>query len=189
MDTLVESLPMSAVQGGVETQHETFEELIRQFGGSIYRMAHRLTGNEADAEDLAQEAILEAFRAFHRFRPGSSFMGWISRIMTHTFIDAVRTKRRHPLDPLESASLRQPFDRQALPEEVVVHAEERAAVHQALATLPPAHRLAVVLIDLEDLSYEEASAIMRCPIGTVRSRLHRGRSMLRDRLSPHLGEV
>lgn len=180
---------MSAAQGGVEERPETFEDLIRKFGGAIHRMAYRLTGNEADAEDLAQEAILEAFRAFHRFRPGSTFMGWIYRIMTHTFIDAVRSRRRHPLDSLESANLRQPFEGPAVPEEAVVRAEERAVVHRALATLPPEYRLAVVLIDLEDLSYEEASAIMRCPVGTVRSRLHRGRSMLRDRLSPHLGEV
>lgn len=188
MEVLLESLSM-VVNGRVQAGQETFEDLVRQYGGVIYRMAYRLAGNEADAEDLAQQAIIEAFRAFNRFQPGSRFDRWVFRIMTHTFIDGMRRRRRHPLTSLQDPNLDEPLDQSPLPEDVAVQKERSAAVHRALAALPPEYRLAVVLIDLEDLSYEEASEVMRCPLGTVRSRLHRARVMLRGQLKHHLDEA
>lgn len=189
MEVLMERFPVPAVGENTEVRHETFEGLVRQHGEAIYRMAYRLTGNDADAEDLAQEAILEAFRAFSRFRPGSRFDRWVYRIMTHTFIDDVRRRRRHPLESLDSPDLREPLDRAPTPEERAVRGQLSAAVHAALAALPPEYRLTAVLIDLEGLSYEEASEMMHCPVGTVRSRLHRAREALREQLARHLGEA
>lgn len=189
MEVLTESLSVLAVGREVEVQHDPFEFLVRQYGQAIYRMAYRLTGNEADAEDLAQEAVLEAFRAFNRFRPGSRFDRWVYRIMTHTFIDGMRRRRRHPLASLEDPTLGESLNRAPLPEELALQMERTAAVHEALAALPQGCRVAVVLIDLEGLSYEEASEMMHCPVGTVRSRLHRARVALRQRLARYLGEA
>jgi RNA polymerase sigma-70 factor (ECF subfamily) len=170
-----------------------FEELVQRHGTQIYRVAYRLTGNHDDAEDLAQEAIVEAFRAFDRYQPGTYFDRWLYRIMSRTYIDTVRRRNRRPCvsldapmsaegDPLTSVLGDSSLDPQHLTETLDLD----GAIQSALGRLPDEFRAAVVLADIEGLSYDEIAAALRCPVGTVRSRLHRARQMLRAALGPHL---
>lgn len=188
MEIVVDRLDVRAADMAREQTPETFEELLRRHGMAIFRMAYRLTGNEVDAEDLAQDAMLEAFRAFHKFAPGTHFDRWVHRIMARTFIDSVRWRRRHPTVPLQEPELAPQADQTAQPEDAAWRAEQNTQVHRAVAELPPEFRQAVVLVDLAGLSYEEAAETMHCAVGTVKSRLHRGRSLLRERLQPLLRE-
>lgn len=165
---------------------ELFESLITEHWRLIYRIAFRLTGNQSEADDLAQEAVLEAFRAFPRFQPGTRFDRWVARIMTHTFIDGTRRRRRHAVVSLDEANAVEPADPAPGLEERASQHELHDRVQQALTGLAPEFRTAVVLVDLEGHSYEDASRIMRVPIGTVRSRLHRARHALRHVLEPVL---
>lgn len=185
--SLTQSAPMpsaGALPGAGERL--AFEELIRRHGPALYRMAYRLSGNQADAEDLTQDTIVEALRTFGRFRPGSRFDSWAFTIMRHRFIDRVRRLRRHPMLPLEPSETFAPPDTSIPPDEAAIRGEQSEVIHRAVADLPPAFRIAVVLVDMEGLSYEEAARVMECPPGTVRSRLHRGRSRLRRSLAPLL---
>ncbi len=186
MELAVDRPQAVAAASAADPSAESFEALVRRHGPAIYRMAYRMTGNEADAEDLTQDAVLEAFRAFRKFQPGTHFDRWIYRIMTRTFIDSVRRRRRHPTISLEQPEVRPPVEPGDHPDEAMARAEVSQQVHRVLATLPPEFRQTVILVDLEDLSYEEAARIMGCAVGTVRSRLHRGRCLLRERLRPYV---
>lgn len=165
-----------------------FEDLVYRHGRALYRMAYRLTGNEADAEDLTQDTVLEALRTYGRFQPGSRFDSWAFTIMRHRFIDRMRRLRRHPMMSLDAPEFTATPDPDLPPDEAAIRGEQRAFILRAMADLPPEFRLAIVLVDVEGLSYEEASHIMGCRLGTVRSRLHRGRSILRCTLAPLLSE-
>jgi RNA polymerase sigma-70 factor (ECF subfamily) len=167
-------------------KEDPFESLITEHWRLIYRIAFRLTGNQTEADDLAQEAVLEAFRAFPHFQPGTRFDRWIARIMTHTFIDGTRRRRRHAVRSLDEPDAVDPVDPAPAPEEKASQRELYDQVQRALTELAPEFRTAVVLVDLEGHSYEDASRIMRVPIGTVRSRLHRARHALRRSLGPVL---
>jgi RNA polymerase sigma-70 factor, ECF subfamily len=171
-----------------------FEELVHRHQTQIYRVAFRLTGNHDDAEDLAQEAIVEAFRAFDRYQEGTYFDRWLYRIMSRTFIDTVRRRNRRPFvsldapmsaegDPLTSVLGDSSQDPQQLTETMDLD----GAIQSALDRLPEEFRTAVVLADIEGLSYDEVAVALRCPVGTVRSRLHRARQMLRAALRPQQG--
>jgi RNA polymerase sigma-70 factor (ECF subfamily) len=177
-----QSLDLPAIAVAEEQPAESFEALVRRHGPAIYRLAYRMTGNEADAEDLTQDALLEALRAFGKFQPGTHFDRWIYRIMTRTFIDSVRWRRRHPAISLDLPDARPPVESGDSPDDAVIRSEAGQQVHRALATIPKEFRQAIVLVDLEGLSYEDAARVMDCAVGTVRSRLHRGRSLLRSRL-------
>jgi RNA polymerase sigma-70 factor (ECF subfamily) len=165
---------------------ELFESLVTEHWRLIYRIAFRLTGNQSEADDLAQDAVLEAFRAFSHFQPGTRFDRWLARIMTHTFIDHTRRRRRHAVVSLDEGDAAEPADPAPGPEERASQHELHDRVQRALTGLAPEFRTAVVLVDLEGHSYEDASHIMGIPIGTVRSRLHRARHALRHTLEPLL---
>jgi len=167
-----------------------FQALIAGNRAAIYRVAYRLTGNHEDAQDLVQEGLIEAFQAFDRFRIGTHFDRWVSQIMTHTYIDKFRRRRRLsaiPLDAIaqqgEEGSL---ADSSADPQQMLDRAAFSDTLQGALDRLSPEFRAAVVLCDVNGLSYEEASRVLRCPVGTVRSRLHRARSQLQVWLRPLL---
>jgi len=171
-----------------------FEELVQRHQTQIYRVAYRLTGNHDDAEDLAQEAIVEAFRAFDRYQPGTYFDRWLYRIMSRTFIDTVRRRHRRSFVSLdapmgaEGAPLTSVLgDSSQDPQQLTETLDLDGAIQSALDRLPEEFRTAVILADIEGLSYDEVAVALRCPVGTVRSRLHRARQMLRDALGPHLG--
>nr|MBA2699215.1 RNA polymerase sigma factor SigE [Nocardioidaceae bacterium] len=148
----------------------------------VFRLAYRLTGNRHDAEDLTQEVFVRVFRSLHSYRPGT-FEGWLHRITTNLFLDQARRKQRIRFDSLpEDAADRLPG---RLPTPDVGYDEQTfdSDVELALADLPPDFRVAVVLCDIEGLSYEEIAETLEVKIGTVRSRIHRGRSLLRKALA------
>jgi RNA polymerase sigma-70 factor (ECF subfamily) len=141
---------------------------------ALYGTAFRLTRNPFDAEDLVQETLLRAFRAFDRYRPGTNIRSWLFTILRRVQVDAFRKARRRPrTEELmeDSASLPPPQDALASGGEDLA---------RALESLAEPFRLAVILRDLEDLSYQDIARIMECPIGTVMSRIHRGRALLRS---------
>ena len=167
-----------------------FEQLVARYQRHMYRVAYRLTGNHDDAQDLVQDALFEAFRNFHRFERGTRFDRWLYRIMTNRHIDKVRRSSRLPVlsldQPADTSDGRDQSwdvaDEGGDPADLVVEDVLDEHIQQALNEIPFEYRQAVILADIEELSYEECARVLRCPIGTVRSRLHRGRHLLRERL-------
>ena len=168
-----------------------FQEEALPLLDSLYSGALRMTRNPADAEDLVQETMLRAYRAFDRFEAGTNLKAWLFRIMTNAYINTYRKKQREPLkvsqDELEEFDLYQElklhdpeYSRSA--ETVVLDQLVDSDIIQALDDLPEQFRLAVLLSDVQDFSYAEMAEIMDVPIGTVMSRLHRGRKALQKRL-------
>jgi len=158
----------------------TWEEVARDHGRFLYTVAFRLTGNDDDAQDLVQEVLLRVRKGLATYRPGS-LEGWLSRITTNTFLDDVRRRRRRPVDPLpENPDWVLPPTEAA--DEALAGAALPDDVHSALRRLPPDYRAAVVLCDVVGLPYQEIASALDVPVGTVRSRIHRGRAMLREAL-------
>ncbi len=159
----------------------TWEEVARDHGRFLYTVAYRLTGNSDDAQDLVQEVLLKVRKGLETYRPGS-LEGWLSRITTNTFLDETRRRRRRPVDLLPEDPDRVlpagPAADIALAAEVLPD-----DIQQALARLPEEYRVAVVLCDVVGLSYQEIGESLDVPVGTVRSRIHRGRALLRKALA------
>ncbi|TVL93991.1 RNA polymerase sigma factor SigE [Streptomyces sp. LX-29] len=159
----------------------TWEEIVSMHSARVYRLAYRLTGNQHDAEDLTQEVFVRVFRSLSTYTPGT-FEGWLHRITTNLFLDMVRRRQRIRFDALgEDAAERLP-SREPSPQQHFNDTHFDADIQQALDTLAPEFRAAVVLCDIEGLSYEEIAATLGVKLGTVRSRIHRGRSHLRKAL-------
>ncbi|WP_432575152.1 RNA polymerase sigma factor SigE [Kineococcus sp. SYSU DK005] len=160
----------------------TWEEVVRDHSGRVYRLAYRLTGNRHDAEDLTQEVFVRVFRSLSSYQPGT-FEGWLHRITTNLFLDQVRRKQRIRFDALaEDAGEKLPST-DVGPERAYEHRNLDDDVQAALDSLPPDFRAVVVLCDIEGLSYEEIAATLGVKLGTVRSRIHRGRAQLRTALA------
>ena len=170
----------------------TFADQAMEYMPSLYTAALRMTRNPADAEDLVQETYLKAYRAFHTFQEGTNLKAWLYRILTNTFINAYRSKKRKPeqsdiedvedlylyrrLGGLEAAAAGRSAE-----EEVLEHFTD-TEVKEAVESLPENFRMAVLLADVEGFSYKEIAEILDIPIGTVMSRLHRGRRALQKAL-------
>ena len=170
----------------------TFADQAMEHMASLYSAALRMTRNPADAEDLVQETYLKAYRAFDSFQAGTNLKAWLYKILTNTFINAYRAKKRRPeqadVDDVEDLYLYRRLGGleaaqagQSAEEEVLDHFTE-AEVKAAVEALPESFRLAVLLADVEGFSYKEIAEILDIPIGTVMSRLHRGRRALQKRL-------
>jgi RNA polymerase sigma factor (sigma-70 family) len=160
----------------------SWDEIVTQHSARVYRLAYRLTGNPHDAEDLTQEVFVRVFRSLSSYTPGT-FEGWLHRITTNLFLDQARRKAKIRFDALtDDAETRIP-SRAAAPDTQVLDGLFDADVESALAALPPDFRAAVVLCDIEGLSYEEIADVLDLKLGTVRSRIHRGRTMLRKALA------
>jgi RNA polymerase sigma-70 factor (ECF subfamily) len=159
------------------TDPPTWEQIARDHGRFLYTVAYRLTGNHDDAQDLVQEVLVRVQRGLATYRPGS-MEGWLSRIATNAFLDDVRRRKRRPLDlvgdHIESVTGGAPSA-----DEVVEAEQLPDDLQDALRTLPDEYRVAVVLCDVVGLTYAEIAASLDVPVGTVRSRIHRGRSQLR----------
>lgn len=160
----------------------TWEEIVSTHSARVYRLAYRLSGNQHDAEDITQEVFVRVFRSLSSYTPGT-FEGWLHRITTNLFLDMVRRRQRIRFDSLgDDADERLPSNEPA-PQQHFDDTHFDADVQHALDTLAPEFRAAVVLCDIEGLSYEEIAATLGVKLGTVRSRIHRGRSHLRKALS------
>jgi RNA polymerase sigma factor (sigma-70 family) len=159
----------------------TWEQLVRDHSARVYRLAYRLTGNPHDAEDLTQDVFVRVFRSLHRFQPGT-FEGWLHRITTNLFLDGARRKQKIRFDGLADGSEERLPSSWPNPSEQLSDADLDHDVAAALAALAPEFRAAVVLCDIEGLSYDEIASVLDIKIGTVRSRIHRGRAQLRKAL-------
>jgi len=168
-----------------------FEAIALPHVDSLYGGAFRLTRNPRDAEDLVQDTILRAYRFWDSFQPGSNCRAWMYKILTNTFINHYqkRKRRREVLDrataeqeATDGVLIQERSLSQRTPQDVLVDSSLSEDVERALNALPSDFRLAVVLCDVEGFSYKEIADIMECPVGTVMSRLYRGRRLLRKSL-------
>ena len=173
-------------------ERSAFTEQAMQYAPQLYAAAVRMTRNPADAEDLVQETYLKAYRSFHTFEDGSNLRAWLYRILTNTFINSYRAKQRRPdetdLDDIEDLYLYKQINttrdtglgRSA--EESLMEMLPDDEVKQALEALPDNFRLPVILADVEGFAYKEIAEMLDIPIGTVMSRLHRGRKQMQKAL-------
>jgi RNA polymerase sigma factor (sigma-70 family) len=159
----------------------SWDQVVREHSARVYRLAYRLTGNVHDAEDLTQETFVRVFRSLAQYTPGT-FEGWLHRITTNLFLDQVRRRQRIRFDALPEDTERLPGSTPS-PEQVFTDTELDPQIQAALDALPPDFRVAVVLCDIEGLTYEEIAATLGIKLGTVRSRIHRGRVQLREALA------
>ncbi len=169
-----------------EEEKKYFQELLNPELGALFRTALRMTRNREDAEDLVQETVTKAFAAFDRFERGTNFRAWIFRILTNTFINnyyRVRDRQKLPsLDEMEEESFFQPIAEGITPEEALLNTLTKEDILKAIEDLPVEFRAVVVLVLVEGFSYKEAAEILDIPIGTVMSRLWRGRRLLQKSL-------
>ena len=159
----------------------TWDEVVRLHSARVFRLAYRLTGDRHDAEDLTQEVFVRVFRSLSSYTPGT-FEGWLHRITTNLFLDVVRRRARIRFEALPDDAERL-ASKDRGPAQTYDDTHFDPDVQQALDALSPDFRAAVVLCDLEGLTYEEIADVLDIKIGTVRSRIHRGRSQLRASLA------
>lgn len=164
------------------TQVPTWDEIVSEHSARVYRLAYRLTGNPTDAEDLTQDVFVRVFRSLSTYTPGT-FEGWLHRVTTNLFLDGARRRQRIRFDALSDERVARLSSPQIGPHDAYAEQTFDDDIELALGQLPPDFRAAVVLCDIEGLSYEEIAGILDAKLGTVRSRIHRGRAMLREALA------
>ncbi len=159
----------------------SWEDIVRQHSARVYRLAYRLTGNSHDAEDLTQEVFVRVFRSLDSYTPGT-FEGWLHRITTNLFLDSARRKQRIRFEGLGEETAQRLRGGEPSPAQAFDERHLDSDIQAALKALAPEYRAAVVLCDIEGLSYEEIADTLGVKLGTVRSRIHRGRAQLRTAL-------
>jgi len=196
MTTEETAVPAEAPKKGAATK-ALFEEQALQYMDQLYAAAMRMTRNPADAADLVQETFVKAYQAFGQFQQGTNLKAWLYRIQTNTFINNYRKNQRNPyqgtIDDLEdwqlggAESVTQHTSTRSAEAEAIDHLPD-SAVKDALQSIPEDFRLAVYFADVEGFSYQEIADIMKTPVGTVMSRLHRGRRLLRGLLAEYASD-
>ncbi|TQO19094.1 RNA polymerase sigma-70 factor (ECF subfamily) [Rhodoglobus vestalii] len=184
----------SATDTAAADKRRQFEEQALPYMDQLFGAAMRMTRNPSDAADLVQETFVKAFQAFAQFQQGTNLKAWLYRIQTNTFINIYRKAQRNPyqgtIDELEdwqlggAESITQSVSTRSAEAEAIDHLPD-SAVKDALQSIPEDFRLAVYFADVEGFSYQEIADIMKTPVGTVMSRLHRGRRMLRELLADY----
>lgn len=184
---------MTTTPDDANKMRDLFEEQALPFMDQLYAAAMRMTRNPADAADLVQDTFVKAFAAFGQFQQGTNLKAWLYRILTNTFINSYRKNQRNPyqgtIDELEDWQLGGAVSATATTgrsaeAEAIDHLPD-SAVKDALQSIPEDFRLAVYFADVEGFSYQEIADIMKTPVGTVMSRLHRGRRLLRELLAEY----
>jgi RNA polymerase sigma-70 factor (ECF subfamily) len=188
MTTVATTSATSTIDTPVQ-QDLSWEAIVEQHAARVYRLAYHLTGNQHDAEDLTQDVFVRVFNSLSQYKPGT-FEGWLHRITTNLFLDRMRRKNRIRFDFMADddggVATSDSFDRHersGQPEDAYDMSNLGSDIVEALADLPPEYRAAVVLSDIEGLSYEEIAATLGIKMGTVRSRLSRARGKLRESLA------
>jgi RNA polymerase sigma factor (sigma-70 family) len=174
--------PESAQPPLTQWELPSWEEIVRMHSARVYRLAYRLTGNQHDAEDLTQEVFVRVFRSLSSYTPGT-FEGWLHRITTNLFLDGARRKQRIRFEGLGDDVAQRLQGTELTPAQAWDERHFDGDIQEALRALPPDYRAAVVLCDIEGFSYEEIAATLGVKLGTVRSRIHRGRAQLRAALA------
>jgi len=196
LETEVDGRPLDVSNESAEERRVRFERDAMQYVDQLYSAAMRMARNPSDAEDLVQEAYTKAFSAFHQYKPGTNLKAWLYRILTNTYINLYRKRQREPLqsnsDTIEDWQLARAESHtssglRSAEAEALDHLPD-SDVKRALQAIPEEFRLAVYFADVEGFAYKEISDIMNTPIGTVMSRLHRGRKMLRDMLADYAAD-
>jgi RNA polymerase sigma-70 factor (ECF subfamily) len=181
---------------GKKALKEDFEQIAIPHLSYVYTAAFYLTTDEHEAEDLVQETYLRAYRFFHKFEPGTNCRAWLLSIQRHLFINRYRQRKKQP-ELIDWEKIDRDYDSLALgqenaqkwnPESILCSQNMGLELEKALKGLPEEFRTAIILVDIDELTYEEAAQILECPIGTVRSRLSRGRRMLQVALRDYAVE-
>ena len=182
--------PRKPLEPSTPEQTAFLERAVEQYGKATYNFAFRLTRNDADARDLTQEAFIRVYRAWRSFKPGTSFLSWIYRIVTNLHRDELRRRKGRYLEEIPDDNEPQAFSGERPlaiePIEEYVEGKLSEPVSRALEALSPDQRRIVVLADIEECSYQEIADIVGCSIGTVRSRLHRARGQLRKLVNRYM---
>ncbi len=173
---------------------EAFTELVEHYQQPILNLAYRTLGDRAEAEDLAQQAFMQAWRSAHRYRDSARFSTWLYTIARNLCLNELRRRSRHPAESLDAATAEsehrvplQVEDRAlAGPPEAALHRELERKIQDGLEALPANQRMAVLLCRDEELSYEDIARILGCSLSATKSLIHRGRETLKQRLKPYL---
>lgn len=172
---------------------ESFELLISSYDKRAYNIAYRIMGNEEDAKDMAQEAMLRVYRSIKDFKGQSSFSTWLYRIVTNVCLDELRRRKNDRHVSIDSTIKTEDGELhielcsdKETPETAYERVEQRELIKEAIRELNDEYRSVIVLRDIQGFSYEEISNMLECSLGTVKSRINRARTMLRDRLKPSL---
>jgi RNA polymerase sigma-70 factor (ECF subfamily) len=196
LPVMTQSPEVDQAEESVEERTARFERDAMQYLDQLYSAAMRMTRNPQDAEDLVQETYAKAFAAFHQFKPGTNLKAWLYRILTNAYINTYRKRQRQPIEDshegiedwqLARAETHTPAGLKSAEAQALEHLPD-SDVKDALQQLPEDFRLAVYLADVEGFAYKEIAEIMGTPVGTVMSRLHRGRNQLRSLLSDYARE-
>lgn len=172
---------------------ESFEKLIEKYQAIAFNIAYRMVGNIEDARDMAQEAIIKVYRSLKKFRGDSNFSTWFYRIVINNCIDMIRINNKFQTFSIDKSIITEEgsycfemTDNKNLPDEIVVKKERKEIVQGAIKQLPEKYRIMIVLRDLQDFTYGEISEITECPVRTVKSRISRGRLLLKELLKKEM---
>ncbi|MCB0087665.1 MAG: sigma-70 family RNA polymerase sigma factor [Caldilineaceae bacterium] len=174
------------IQRSLAGEIEPFNELVLHYQGLAFSVAYRMLQDSEAAADAVQDSFVKAFRALHTFK-GGNFKAWLLRIVTNTCYDVLRSRQRRATESLDDLPVEQEYAHQLLddtesPEQHAERMELNSAIEQGIQSLPPDQRLALILCDVHGYAYEEIAEITQMPIGTVKSRISRGRAKLRNYL-------